>query len=212
VIVAAVDALTALVLTVKLALLAPAATVTLAGTLAAAVLLLESVTTAPPDGAAPLSVTVPVELCVPPTTLVGFSVKEERETAWVVAANCSKIHTEGFGSFIGTITNFDGEITYAIPVPDTEVKVTVPLPFAGEEDMEYVALNAWPEIGPLASPISAVPVRLPVGLAPFAVNSPENTVAAKSVGLLVIPAYVPVTALFVSGSVACGSPNPNKTF
>jgi hypothetical protein len=74
--VTAVDALTVLVLTVKLALVAPAATVTLEGTLAVAVLLLESMTTAPPAGAGPLSVAVPVEFCVPPTTLVGFSVKE----------------------------------------------------------------------------------------------------------------------------------------
>jgi|SRR6266478_4450262 len=72
-----VDAVTALVLTVKVALVAPAATVTLEGTLAAAVLLLESATTAPPDGAAPLNVTVPVEDCTPPTTLVGFSVRDE---------------------------------------------------------------------------------------------------------------------------------------
>src|SRR5712664_4034077 len=72
-----VDAATALVLTVKVALIAPAATVTLDGTLAAVVLLLESVTCAPPAGAAPLSVTVPVEDCVPPTTLVGLSVSEE---------------------------------------------------------------------------------------------------------------------------------------
>jgi hypothetical protein len=64
-----------LVFTVKFALLAPAATVTLAGALAAA-LSLESITCAPPVGAGPLSVTVPVD-CAPPVTLVGFSVTEE---------------------------------------------------------------------------------------------------------------------------------------
>src|SRR6266480_1379508 len=73
----AVDAVTALVLTVKVALVAPAATVTLEGTVAAAVLLLESATCAPPAGAAPLNVNVPVEDCVPPITLVGLSVSDE---------------------------------------------------------------------------------------------------------------------------------------
>ena len=72
-----VDAVTALVLTVNVALLAPAAIVTLADTLAAP-LLLESSTCAPPVSAGPLSVTVPVEVCTPPVTLVGFSVSEER--------------------------------------------------------------------------------------------------------------------------------------
>ena len=61
----------------KVALVAPAGTVTLEGTLATAVLLLESVTWAPAAGAGPLSVTVPVEDCKPPTTLVGFSVSDE---------------------------------------------------------------------------------------------------------------------------------------
>jgi len=74
--VTAVDAVTVLVLTVNVALVAPAATVTLAGTLAAAVLLLESVTSAPPDGAGPLNVTAPVEDCVPPIAVVGVSVSE----------------------------------------------------------------------------------------------------------------------------------------
>jgi hypothetical protein len=68
---------TVLVLTVNVALLAPAVTVTLEGTLAAP-LLLESITCAPPLRAGPLSVTVPVEDCAPPVTLVGFSVSEER--------------------------------------------------------------------------------------------------------------------------------------
>src|SRR5258706_10390483 len=71
-----VDEATALVLTANVALVAPAAIVTLAGTLAAP-LLLESATCAPPVGAGPLNVTVPVE-GFPPATLVGFSESEER--------------------------------------------------------------------------------------------------------------------------------------
>ena len=71
-----VDTATALVLIVNVALVVPAGTVTLEGTLAAAVSLLESAICAPPDGAAPLSVTVPVEE-FPPWTLVGFSVRDE---------------------------------------------------------------------------------------------------------------------------------------
>jgi hypothetical protein len=76
-IVAEVEMRTADVLTVKVALLVPAGTITLEGTLAAP-LLLERNTCAPPAGAGPLSVTVPVEDCAPPTTLVGLRVSEER--------------------------------------------------------------------------------------------------------------------------------------
>ena len=71
---------TGVVATVKVAVVAPAATVTLAGTCAAAVLLLDRVTTAPPVGAAAVNVTVPVDE-VPPSTEVGLSV-----TALSVAA------------------------------------------------------------------------------------------------------------------------------
>src|SRR5262249_56109958 len=59
------------VVTVKVADMLPADTVTLAGTLAAAVLLLVRLTETPPVGAAAVSLTVPVEL-LPATTLVGF--------------------------------------------------------------------------------------------------------------------------------------------
>ena len=103
-----VDAATALVLTVNVALEAPDATATLVGTLAAAVLLLESVICAPPAGAGPLSVTVPVEE-FPPMTLVGFSASEERAGARATE-DCSKIKTAGLGSLRETATNFEAEI------------------------------------------------------------------------------------------------------
>ena len=61
---------TAVVATEKVAEVAPAAIVTLAGTTASAVFALDSATTAPPAGAAPVSETLPwVE--TPPTTLAG---------------------------------------------------------------------------------------------------------------------------------------------
>jgi len=78
--VSGVDVVTALVLTVNVALVLPAATITLAGTAAADGLLLERATAAPPLGAGPLRVTVPVEVPVegdPPVTLVGLSVTAE---------------------------------------------------------------------------------------------------------------------------------------
>src|SRR3989442_1208178 len=70
-----VDVATALVLRLKLALVPPAGTVTLEGTVAAG-LLLESATCAPPAGAGPFSVTVPVEE-LPPVTLAGLRASDE---------------------------------------------------------------------------------------------------------------------------------------
>jgi hypothetical protein len=72
------------VLTVKVPLVAPAATVTLPGTVAVLGMLLDSVTTAPPEGAAVVKVAVPVETS-PPTTLVGFTDTEDK----LAAAACA---------------------------------------------------------------------------------------------------------------------------
>jgi hypothetical protein len=79
-IVTAVDAATPDVAAGKVALVAPAATVTLAGTVATAVLLLASDTRIPPAGAAALSVAVPVDP-LPPATDDGFTDTADRLAA-----------------------------------------------------------------------------------------------------------------------------------
>jgi hypothetical protein len=103
-----VDKRTIDVFTANVALVAPAGTVTLEGTLAAP-LLLESRTCAPPAGAGPLSVTVPVEDCVPPITLVGSSVSED---------------TVGRGGGV-TVRVI---VVVCVNVPDVPVMVTVTVP------------------------------------------------------------------------------------
>jgi hypothetical protein len=70
---------------VNVAVVAFAGMVTLAGTCAAEVLLLERVTTAPLAGAGPLIVTVPVDI-FPPVTDVGFITTELRVAAETVSA------------------------------------------------------------------------------------------------------------------------------
>ncbi len=63
------------VVSVKTAEVVPEATVTLAGTLTMLLLLLDKLTTVPPVGAAPLSVTVPV-VELPPTSALTLSLNE----------------------------------------------------------------------------------------------------------------------------------------
>ncbi|PYN91599.1 MAG: hypothetical protein DMD91_33985, partial [Candidatus Rokuibacteriota bacterium] len=76
-IVTGVAAVTAVVLMEKVALSAPAVTVTLAGTLATVALLLDRPTMVPPLGAAAVNVTVPVDPA-PPITLVGLTVTDDK--------------------------------------------------------------------------------------------------------------------------------------
>jgi len=123
---------------------------------------------------------------------------------------CSKIKTAGFGSLDETTTNFEVETTYTMPLPPMLPPI-VPLPLVGNEDTEYVALAATAKLGPPAAPISSVPVILPVGMAPSAVNSPEKITAPSVAGVVVELAYLPFTALLVNDPAAWGSPNPNKT-
>jgi hypothetical protein len=69
---------TVLVATVNVALVDPAGTVTLGGTVAAAVLLLDSETAKPPDGAAEVRVTVPVAGSGP-TIVVGLTLSADSD-------------------------------------------------------------------------------------------------------------------------------------
>lgn len=71
------EAVTLLVVTANDALVAPAGTVRLAGTVATPVLLLERETVAPPLGAGALNVTSPEE-ADPPVTLLGVRLREVR--------------------------------------------------------------------------------------------------------------------------------------
>jgi len=82
--IATVPTVTVFVAILNVAVVAPAATVTDAGTVAALVLLLVNATTAPPAGAAALSVTVPV-LFAPPVSVAGFSVIEVSVAVTLVA-------------------------------------------------------------------------------------------------------------------------------
>jgi hypothetical protein len=75
VIVTVVTLVTVLVVTVNEALVLPAATVMLDGTVATDLLLVDKLTTAPPVGAGPFKMTVPVDGTVP-WTVVGFKVSE----------------------------------------------------------------------------------------------------------------------------------------
>ena len=75
-IVAVVLIVTVRVEIVKFAVWDPDATVTVAGTVAALVLLLDKVTVVPPTGAAPVNVTVPVEV-PPPRREAGFRETDE---------------------------------------------------------------------------------------------------------------------------------------
>src|SRR6266581_9464350 len=116
----------------------------------------------------------------------------------------------GFASSMEATTNFEAEITYMTPLPPI-FPAMVPLPFVGDEEMEYVALTDAPKVGPLGAPISSVPVILPVGMAPFAVNSPEKMETPRAAGVVAEPAYLPITAVLVNDTAACASPKPNKT-
>jgi len=148
---------TVFVVTVKVALVAPAATVTVAGTVAAVrpeVRLTES----PPVGAAPVRVTVPVEL-VPPVTEVGFKLTVESTGALTVRVAVAETL---FAVAVIVAVWFDPTATVvAVNVADVLPAATVTEAGTVTAELLEVSVTAKPPVG--AGPFR---VTVPVELVP----------------------------------------------
>jgi hypothetical protein len=201
-----VDAVTVLVLTAKVKLVAPAGMVTLAGTLATAVLLLERVTRAPPVGAGPLSAKVPLE-GDPPITLFGLSVSEVRvgpEAGGGVTVRDAVRVTPAWEAEIVT----DVELATAIVVT-WNVPIAVPagmVTLAGTVAADVLLLERETTV----PPAGAGPLRVTVpvdGLPPFTLvglSASEDRTGELGGGTLVVP--VPPPQEFEQKSETASSP------
>ena len=176
-----VDDATPNVVTVNVAVEAPDATVTLAGTVAAAVTEDVRVTTAPPEGALPVSVTVPVEL-VPPRTLVGERVTDVRAAGvtvrvavWVTPEKTPEI-----------VTGVED------PTPSVvTVNVFVEVPAATVTDAGTVAALVTEEERVTTTPPAGagpVSVTVPVELLPPTTLAGATLTADRAAGVTVRPA------------------------
>lgn len=120
------------VLTINVAVVEPAGMVTLGGTLAKAVLLLESATMAPPDGAAALRVTLPVEESLP-WTLVGLRVSDDKVEP-APGVDVAVGVADGIDVAVGVGTPAGRRVSVAVlvtPAPVTEI-VTVVVVVTGD--------------------------------------------------------------------------------
>ena len=195
VIVAVVCADTAVVATVKVAVVAPAATVTELGTVALDVLD-ESVTTVPPVPAGPLKVTVPVEEWVPVTD-VGFKVNEVSVAGLMVRVAVFEVLP-----CVAVIVAVVTELTAVVEI----VKVPVVAPAATVTDAGTVALAVL-ELKVITLPDDpAGPLKVTVPVE----DEPPETVAGLivkeenvaglivSVAVWLVPLSVPVIVAWVT--------------
>ena len=221
-IVTEVDDATPLVVIVKVALVDPAGIVTLAGTCATGTLLLCRVTTAPPAGAAPFKVTVPVEL-FPPTTDVGFLAMEERvgaltvsvvvivspyvpdivtdvlvDTGLVVIVNVAEVAPAATVTLAGTCATavlLLWSVTVAPPEGAAPLKVTVPLDVPPPTT----------EVGLLVieDKVAALMLRVAVRLTPsVAVIVVEVLLATPNVVMVKVADVLPAGTVTEAGTVA----------
>lgn len=172
---------TALVVTAKVVDVLPAGTVTEVGTCAAVVLLLCSVTTAPPPGAAPFSVTVPVEL-FPPTTEVGFSERADRVAALTVSV------AAWLTPYVPVmLTELLAATALVVTVNVAKVLPAVTVTLAGACATEVLLVDRVTT----TPPVAAGPVRVTV---PVEELPPVTLAGLKDTELRTTPAEPPYTA------------------
>jgi hypothetical protein len=144
---------TARVVIVKVAEVLPAGTVTEAGTVAAAILLLVNETMIPPAGADEARVTVPVDVA-PPVTEVGFKLKELSVSGETV--NAAVWDTPAYDAAI--VTEEEEETTAVVIV---KVAVVLPAGTVTETGAEAVAVSLLDKDTEIP-PAGAVPERVTV--------------------------------------------------
>jgi len=153
--------------TVKVPVVAPAGTETVAGTVAAEVLLDEAVRLNPPAGAALLRVIVPVELAMPPVTLVGAKLKPV-----TVGAETARLAVALLEPVVPVIVTVALEATGAVVA--VNVPVVAPAAIVIEAGTVTAALfedNVTVRVSPVATgpfnvtvPVDELPPTTDVGL------------------------------------------------
>jgi hypothetical protein len=174
--------LTLLVETVKVALVDPAGTVTLAGTVAAAVLLLNNETARPPDGAAEVRVMVPVAE-LPPTTAVGLRLNAESDAedgvltvqpdnlAEVTVADPSFTFTmQSSGLAKGSLSILKAPVPSLVPMA-TPLTLIVLLAAAWPSIRSFVPLSSAREMLTVACAVEVTMIRMSI---PTAANTIAN--------------------------------------
>jgi len=194
---------------------APAGTVTLAGTAATAALLLDSATTAPPAGAAALSVTVPVD-ALPPVTLVGWRLSSVSDGAGVTVSWTDRVvppPVEEIVTVVDVVTGLVATANVAVVLPAGTV---TPPGTAATAVLALDSVTTAPLAGAAALrvtvPVDALPPLTLVGWRDSDANvttgggggvtvSVAGRVSPPSVAVMVTVVDV-VTALVVTGNVA----------
>jgi hypothetical protein len=204
-----------LVVIINVSVVLPSGTVTVAGTVATEGSLLDSDTTAPPLGAAPLSVTVPVEP-LPPTTEEGLKDRETSATVGGFTVRLADQVTPPYSAEISTAVVLDTAtvVTANVAVVLPSGTVTV----AGTVATEGSLLDS----DTTAPPLGATPLSVIVPVEPLPPTTEEGLkdretsagrmsklmafeVPPPGGGLYTVTLAVPAAAMSSAGMDACTS-------